>query len=432
MGSLKKDIIRCLILDLNLPKEYSNYILEKLNVDKSKKPQELSDEELNLIYNEIETILNKIKNEINPCIYENFVLPIKIEGSKREFKLFSMAIEEFLEEKREEKKEVKKEFKIDLNALKEKKEKMLKIAQILENYRYTLTTILQKLLSLAKQYSWKEVIELVKKDTSWEASLIKEINYHDGYVIFEINNVQFKLSFHENINELINFYYNKAKNIEKRIAQFSTQEISKEKKEIVEEEKKWYSKFRWFFTSSNLLFVAGKNAKQNELLVAKYLNKDDLVFHVNIHGSPLGILKGKGSERDIREGAQFILCYSKAWSNNIVADVYYVSANQLKKYLHGYYVPFGSFIFEGKKNYIKGLNLEIGLGIKDDKLIIAPFLYFEGKDFDLLIKIIPGSLDKNNLAKEIRKILLSKGYDVKLDLLLKNLPNGGEIKVLKG
>ncbi len=33
----------------------------------------------------------------------------------------------------------------------------------------------------------------------------------------------------------------------------------------------WFEKFAWFVTSNNYLVVAGKDAKQNELLVKRYL-----------------------------------------------------------------------------------------------------------------------------------------------------------------
>ena len=34
----------------------------------------------------------------------------------------------------------------------------------------------------------------------------------------------------------------------------------------------WYEEYHWFYTTNNLLVVAGKNSDQNEQLVKKYMN----------------------------------------------------------------------------------------------------------------------------------------------------------------
>lgn len=53
----------------------------------------------------------------------------------------------------------------------------------------------------------------------------------------------------------------------------------------------WFEKFIWFISSENYLVIGGRNAQQNEALVKKYMNKDDLFMHSELHGAAVVILK---------------------------------------------------------------------------------------------------------------------------------------------
>jgi hypothetical protein len=59
----------------------------------------------------------------------------------------------------------------------------------------------------------------------------------------------------------------------------------------VKREKKWYEKFRWFTTSGGNLCIAGRDAKQNDLLVSRHMDEADLFLHADIQGAPATILK---------------------------------------------------------------------------------------------------------------------------------------------
>ena len=106
-------------------------------------------------------------------------------------------------------------------------------------------------------------------------------------------------------------YYEKAKKIRKKI-EGSKKAIEKIKKEIEEiekekkkekkikiiEEKKWYERFRFFFTSNNFLALCGKNSEQNQILFSKHFKEEDLFFHADIFGGGVLILKnGKNAKQ---------------------------------------------------------------------------------------------------------------------------------------
>jgi predicted ribosome quality control (RQC) complex YloA/Tae2 family protein len=54
----KKDVVRFLAIDLSLGGKYAEYILKKLNIDKSKSPKELNKEEMEKIYSIYNDIIN--------------------------------------------------------------------------------------------------------------------------------------------------------------------------------------------------------------------------------------------------------------------------------------------------------------------------------------------------------------------------------------
>lgn len=60
--------------------------------------------------------------------------------------------------------------------------------------------------------------------------------------------------------------------------------------------KKWFEKFRWFVSSDGFLVVAGKDAVTNEILVKKYAGHDDVVFHADVMGAPFVLVKTETRE----------------------------------------------------------------------------------------------------------------------------------------
>ena len=53
-----------------------------------------------------------------------------------------------------------------------------------------------------------------------------------------------------------------------------------------QKKREWYEKFHWFFSSEGFLCVGGKDATSNEVIIKKHLEKNDLVLHTDMAGSP--------------------------------------------------------------------------------------------------------------------------------------------------
>jgi predicted ribosome quality control (RQC) complex YloA/Tae2 family protein len=73
--------------------------------------------------------------------------------------------------------------------------------------------------------------------------------------------------------------------------------------------------FRKYCTASEKTILAGKNAEQNELIVAQSGN-DEIVVHTKAPGSPFCNIKGKANQGDIKEAAVFCAAFSKNWKQN--------------------------------------------------------------------------------------------------------------------
>ena len=127
-------------------------------------------------------------------------------------------------------------------------------------------------------------------------------------------------------------YYERAKKSRSKIAGLK-EAIENTKKLIAQEEarhselpekkvirgKEWFEKFHYFSTSGGLLVLGGKDAKSNDIVVDRHMEKNDLYFHADIKGAPSVILKNgqNAGEQDIAETAQFAGAFSSAWKNEI-------------------------------------------------------------------------------------------------------------------
>ncbi|MEM2115843.1 MAG: NFACT RNA binding domain-containing protein [Candidatus Woesearchaeota archaeon] len=262
--------------------------------------------------------------------------------------------------------------------------------------------------------------------------------------------LNYRKSLHENINEIyeeIKKLKNKIKGAEEAIKELenklrSHEESQRVKQKIVKERRFWFEKFRWFITSKGHLFVAGKDATSNEILIKKYLEENDLVFHTSNPGSPFGILKlnhnieqyfpkiyeilSKNTNEidEIEECCIFIGSFSKLWKQGIGScDAFYVHANQVsKKTPSGEYISKGSFMIYGEKNIIK---VTLGLAITkiDNDLICGPIKTIEylSNLFDLDYFIL-----KNGGGKKFSEIvkIISKHFSVTPDDVQRIIPSG--------
>ncbi len=223
----------------------------------------------------------------------------------------------------------------------------------------------------------------------------------------------------------------KIKSRENTLHYAAVREAAKPVKKIVSRNRQWFEKFKHFTTSQGQVCIAGSDAKQNELLVSKHLEKTDLFFHADVHGAAAVILKEgqSASEQSKKEAAQFAACFSSAWKARYsVADVFYAKPEQVSKYAQGEYVAKGGFMIYGKKQYFRSLPLKLLMVKSGEGEAAFPALYPECFDFESnpvtgsKVALAPGSVSKSDAAKKVvKKLGLENAYNA-VDEVLRLLP----------
>jgi predicted ribosome quality control (RQC) complex YloA/Tae2 family protein len=204
----------------------------------------------------------------------------------------------------------------------------------------------------------------------------------------------------DKLNSRIDRLKNQAESIHKRVVFAKRQR-----------EKEWYERYRWFITSDGLLAIGGRDASSNSAVIRKHLTEQDIVFHAEVHGSPFFILKNARNipnlETSRMEAAQATISFSRAWKDGLsAADAYWFLPEQLKKGAPtGQYLPKGSFVIEGRRNYLKGVEIRLAVGIvqvnNQYALACGPVNAIKKRSV-LYVTILPGGHDLMDVAKKIK------------------------------
>jgi len=243
--------------------------------------------------------------------------------------------------------------------------------------------------------------------------------------------MQVTLELNKTVDENAASFYEKAKKGKKKLkgAMETVEKTEKKLKRLAKEEpvieekverkKEWYEKFRWFKTSKGLFVLGGRDATTNEIVIKKHVDKDDLIFHTEMAGSPFFVLKGGADEESIREVADATATFSKAWKLNIQEQkVFYVNPDQVtKEAKSGEYVSKGAFMIYGKKNYSEN-KVNFSIGIKDGQLMGGPTKSVEAH-CEKSIKLDQGTEKASVIAKKIQKELGGE-----IDDIIRVLPSG--------
>jgi len=245
--------------------------------------------------------------------------------------------------------------------------------------------------------------------------------------------MKINLDLRKSIEENASTYFEQAKKARSKI-QGAEQAIERarkaQKKDIVVESKKqapkkirkraWYEKFKWFMTSQDKLVIAGRDATTNEMIIKKHVEPEDIIFHTDVPGSPFVVIKGKPTEEEIKEAANFCASHSRAWKANLSApELYWVNPDQVTKEAKaGEYMVKGSFMVYGKRNYVEG-EMRLAACQYEDKIMIGPVSAIEHHTKDYVI-IRQGDIKPSDLAKQIMKQLGGEPDDI-----IPGLPSGG-------
>ena len=174
--------------------------------------------------------------------------------------------------------------------------------------------------------------------------------------------------------------------------------------------KSWFERYRWFYTSDEVLAVGGRDSSSNSAIIRKYLEKNDKVFHAEVHGSPFFLLKGEDEELlplSLEEVAHATVCFSRAWQISAYGmSSFWVNPDQVKKGAPtGQSMAKGAFMINGTRNFIKVSSLKLAVGIfkqdEDYLLVCGPPEPIKKKCLCYAV-IEPGGSTMSDVAKKIR------------------------------
>jgi hypothetical protein len=251
--------------------------------------------------------------------------------------------------------------------------------------------------AVAQAYDWEEIRRIIKeqkKEGNRIAKIINHLKLETNQITLILNSsvdplpqplqidVDISLSAYANAQK---YYEVKKKSAEK---QYKTVEASKKAIKVAEKKsveslkqqqikadihqmrkRLWFEKFNWFITSENYLVLSGRDMQQNELLVKRYMRRGDIYVHADVHGAATCIVKNTSPDAvvpplSLQEAGMMTVCRSAAWDNKIVTNAWWVYDHQVSKSAPtGEYLPTGSFMIRGKKNFLPPCPLVMGLSV---------------------------------------------------------------------
>lgn len=249
----------------------------------------------------------------------------------------------------------------------------------------------------------------------------------------------------KSVNDNASVYFEKSKKLKNKIEGIertvSKYVKEKEKLELKEKEsaekteevhklkhrkKEWFEKFRWFHTSKGNLCIGGRDASSNESIIKKYVEKDDLIFHTDMAGSPFFVLKLSGkstvSNDELEEVATATASYSKAWGKGLSeSDVFYVKPEQVTKEANsGESLSTGSFVIRGETNYVRN-KMQLAVGVEDNGRVNCGSVKSISSRFKEYAVLVQGDEKASDVAKKLKRFF-KNGL---LDDLVKIVPSGG-------
>ena len=287
-----------------------------------------------------------------------------------------------------------------------------------------------------KGYSWVEIKRTLEDASLGSGKAIESVDPETGSIVVVIDGLRVSVDSRLTVEQNASAYYARAKKFSSKIkgALVALERTSKiiervergERGEVdgsgvkkrsvkpLRRKERWYERFKWFVSSDGFLVIGGRDSDTNELIVKKYMEKRDIFFHTQYPGSPAVIIKTEGKEvplTTLKEVAEFTVSHSIVWkSGQAVGECYWVLPQQVSKTPeHGEFLPKGSFVIRGKRNYMKS-GVGIAVGVRDGMCIGGPPGVIE-KRADCFVEVEPGEFNQNDVAKKIYRIFLDWAGD---------------------
>jgi predicted ribosome quality control (RQC) complex YloA/Tae2 family protein len=442
---------------LGLPKKYVEGIFGLANVSSKKIGKDLNEDEIKKVFHTTNTIVTDvIKGNHDPIIIRNEkseVIPIKLGEPAEKYSSVNSFMEgldtvftENIVKKGKSIKTSESDKKIrELETQISEQEKAIETVKEKSKYVTNLANSLYVMVS-------KGIVSIEDPNAQ---SILEENNAklskEKGISLIVIKDEKIKINPEASLQSIASVLFNEAKRqsgaiksidqiknkTKKKLEKLKNRSDASTQEIIVSEvrKKNWYERYRWFFTSDDMLAIGGRDAPSNSAVVRKHLAKNDKIFHGDIFGSPFFILKDAESPptNSMNEVAHATVCFSRAWREGMHGlSAFWVNPDQVKKSApSGQFLPKGSFTIEGKRNFVNIPSLKLAVGIipQDDHYLLTSGPPEPIKKNSICYAIIePHGLEMVEVAKKI-KLEFSKLEEeitkqISLDDFVRALPAG--------
>jgi len=471
------EVVRVLARFFGVGGVYAEEILLRLGIEKTTRCGELNTIQVEAIYGNLQGLISQVidgKLEAYIVLDDmgNFVdvTPLRLkryEGMKKEFySSFNIALDEFYsrvallektvfvekeEELRREAERIRRVIAEQEKTLKEaemRAEKYRKIGDAIYIHSAELQALLEKFLEGKRlRKDWDKIVSEIltgKRLGSKPDIFFESFNKQKQIVGVCIDDLNFELDLKKDLFANASQFYENAKVAQRKFegakaaledsrkrleeAEVKLKEAEVEGlaiqvaaiKELANrklKEKKWFEKFRWFKSSDGFLVVGGKDAISNEVLIKKYTEPEDIVFHADIAGAPFVVIKTEGKEPGetcLKEAGEMAAAFSRGWREGFASvDVYWVKPEQLSKAGgSGEYVPRGAFVVRGKPNWMRNTPLRLAIGLVEGENGKVAFIggavdAVKAKTKAYCI-LVPGNFSGKELLTRILKVIAGK------------------------
>ncbi|MEM2873018.1 MAG: ribosome rescue protein RqcH [Nitrososphaerales archaeon] len=468
--SSKLEASRWLGRNLSLSKKYVEEILARAEIGPKVTGMSLKKEDVQKILVKVKEVISLPEAEdAKPILLLENGHPVDatpfefLSYRGKDFKIFSSYLEALDELFNEEMKTSK--YEINLKPLRQKIEEIefalqeqRKLKESILIKAETLRNIAQKISGVAVSQGIQNLEDMMSRFSDLE---IDDMKMAGNTLLVSIKGLKFEVDRKFSVMAFASQLYNEAKSLEKKSRAIESAEeslvaekdaltkkleehetVAKSEETKVKREKAWFERYRWFITSDGLLAIGGRDSTSNSAIIRKHMKDNDIVFHADIPGSPFFILKDAGlkMEQSVNETAQAVASYSRAWKEGFTSmDAYWVEPKQVKAQApSGMYLPKGSFLIEGKKNYIKDLEIKIAIGVRqieDDIAVMGGPPSAVKKNTLAYVVLEPDKDTIGETAKKVKANLVKMAREksklfkaINLDDIARALPpSGGKI-----
>ncbi len=474
----KGEVVRALSRLLAVGGLYSEELLLRADVDKHRDVASLTVEELDRLYRAVKSLASDLAQPAPHIVVDGegrwvdalpFCLKVYFGFKAEGYPAYNEAADDYFTKLSsegeseayrevtgdiEEQERILGEQRRSLESLAKEAEESQRIGDALYLHTLEVQGLLRRIAEeRANGIPWDRIVaELKELGKEAAAIAVSSADLQKGTLSIVVEGLAFELSVRKSVFENAASFYERAKEAklkierlkeamaetESKIKSLGESRLRVEREEAAPtklREKLWFEKFHWAKSSDNLLIIGGRDATTNELLIKRYMEDSDLVFHADVSGAPFVLLKTEGktpSEQTIFEAAQLAASYSRGWREGWASlDAYWVRPEQVSAEApSGEYLSKGMFMIRGQKNYVHNVPLRLSIGVEVEEeengdggggnlSVIGGPVSAVGAHARYKVDVVPGRRASGEMAKMIRGSLAANATKELREAILK-------------